>query len=1063
MEENSKKIQPKKTKSLMGITMKILLFSLFISLLPISAQNLLTQSSVNNVVVNDANNYITFTNTAWATTEADLYKRNAELSSKRNELLRKEQVNKDDIERYKKHSAGDPAGVLTKRLEEENKNIKMEMEKIDLEIEKITLERRKNTLEKQRISSEKHNNIANIKENEKKIKEKEKEIKKVEEKIKEKEKEIEENVEGSDWFGINKTIETFFENLLSKIIRAVLFVIHLIIQLVYGIIYYMVVFFEALIDFVLDPKFITEDLGGFTTAKFVKGTAQIVANLCNMVYLFILLFIAMATIVSISGFDYKKLLVKLVFAALLTNFSLVISGIVVDFSQVIMYTIVDGVKERKLADTHEPDYSWEENTFTLGTDILDSLRRNLQDKNKKDSEKDEKTESDAVSTESSVANLFEKYNNDKFSLYELLSHLLYFIMLTIFAFILAITLFVIAGILMIRIVVLWILLILSPAAFLFSVMDSTKKHWTTWWTKLTQYAFIGPILVFFLWLTDYIARVTKFDRIEPGKEFEAGTNITVPFGEKLAEFFRDNLPDLFKLIILTIVLWSGILIASSFSIKGVGTLKSWGSGMGKGLLKGIGRVPTALKMLGLGYLGYKIGKKEDEAEMLEKKGGATNLLAAKVRRDEIEKMKKNKERTSKFFAVTSPTAWKRATANYLKSADKNYWGDMDKALHEFSPAVKRAKRHQINLAKEGTKRDIGNAGEALEELGPKWKEEYDQINRRRDQIRNDPTSNDVPMLEEEIRGHEKDLKKYEDAMTPLIEFISEKTGFDKKQKNEIQEEFWETFKQDSMPENLVDHVGINIKGGKIRPVGYLLDRAGTLAGREKEKEISWIEGKKGATEKEKEIREKLEELKKAGVPSEEVRRRVEKLEGSQKDLVAGIRRLGESDREMGRFVNELVSKFGNIKDVIQHLKDQYPEDEVINALRASDKAAEQTHNLYMTGRTKYNPLKRKMDFANEAQREEAIISKVKKWTPHDIGKIDPQMFEFNDEAAIKSFAKGVKWEGTENINWGNFRGQTIQSSRQALIANEGRLRTDVDLNQQAYFDNFMNKLKEGST
>ena len=52
-----------------------------------------------------------------------------------------------------------------------------------------------------------------------------------------------------------------------------------------------------------------------------------------------------------------------------------------------------------------------------------------------------------------------------------------------------------------RLVMLWILIVLSPLAFLLNVLPQTQKYASQWWTEFGNHVVVGPILAFFLWLS----------------------------------------------------------------------------------------------------------------------------------------------------------------------------------------------------------------------------------------------------------------------------------------------------------------------------------------------------------------------------------------------------------------------------------------------------------------------------------------------------------------------------------------------------------------------------------
>ena len=62
-----------------------------------------------------------------------------------------------------------------------------------------------------------------------------------------------------------------------------------------------------------------------------------------MFFVVILLLIAFGTILGIEQYEWKKLLIKFVFAAILVNFSRVIAALIIDAAQVVMITFLNGV------------------------------------------------------------------------------------------------------------------------------------------------------------------------------------------------------------------------------------------------------------------------------------------------------------------------------------------------------------------------------------------------------------------------------------------------------------------------------------------------------------------------------------------------------------------------------------------------------------------------------------------------------------------------------------------------------------------------------------------------
>lgn len=180
----------------------------------------------------------------------------------------------------------------------------------------------------------------------------------------------------------------------------------------------------------------------------------IVRDLCNMFFVVILLVIAFGTVLKIETYHYKRLLPKLLLMALLINFSKTIAGLFIDISQVIMLTFVAG-----FAVTGAANF-----VNLLGIEKLMTI-----------------SGYNEVTSNAALAGSY--------------------VLALIMAIIALIVVTIITIILFLRIVALWILVILSPFAYLFSIIPTTQKYAQQWWAQFTKYVIVGPVLSFFIWLS----------------------------------------------------------------------------------------------------------------------------------------------------------------------------------------------------------------------------------------------------------------------------------------------------------------------------------------------------------------------------------------------------------------------------------------------------------------------------------------------------------------------------------------------------------------------------------
>jgi hypothetical protein len=198
-----------------------------------------------------------------------------------------------------------------------------------------------------------------------------------------------------------------------------------------------------LFDLTIDQDFFRALIGN-------EGLYQgwvIVRDILNMFFMLILLFSAFATIFQVEKYHLRKIIIMLVIMALLVNFSFPITRFIIDFSNSAMYFLVE--------------YTGGGSTVVGNFTNLGGVLR------------------EASSINSEFSALFLNI---------------------IFLFIMFCTMIAIGLNLLIRILALAILIILSPAGFVFAFFPSTKNVANDWWSALFKYAILGPVMVFFLYL-----------------------------------------------------------------------------------------------------------------------------------------------------------------------------------------------------------------------------------------------------------------------------------------------------------------------------------------------------------------------------------------------------------------------------------------------------------------------------------------------------------------------------------------------------------------------------------
>jgi len=176
----------------------------------------------------------------------------------------------------------------------------------------------------------------------------------------------------------------------------------------------------------------------------------LVRDVANIGFILGLIWIGLATAIGWAGFQTKKAFVWLLVMALLINFTPLICGIVVDLANLLTNFFLEGMTQWETLNTVYGN-QWDALKASLGSLDWEPLAR--------------------------------------------------LAILVVFGFVAGFTLLLYAALLAVRIIAIWILVILSPLAFVAYIFTTTRKWFYTWWNQLLQWAFIGAIGGFFLYLS----------------------------------------------------------------------------------------------------------------------------------------------------------------------------------------------------------------------------------------------------------------------------------------------------------------------------------------------------------------------------------------------------------------------------------------------------------------------------------------------------------------------------------------------------------------------------------
>jgi len=174
----------------------------------------------------------------------------------------------------------------------------------------------------------------------------------------------------------------------------------------------------------------------------------------NMLFILGLAYIGLMTALDLSSFNTKKTFTNLLLIALLINFTPIICGAIVDGSNIIANFFISGVSYDEAKDALKSK---------MGLDAMLSWD-------------------------------FEKNVSELMNIFGVL----------IFGLVLMVVFALFALLLLVRIIMLWFLVILSPIAFFAWIFDSSKKYFKMWWDLFIKWATIIVPAGFFLYLSTHV-------------------------------------------------------------------------------------------------------------------------------------------------------------------------------------------------------------------------------------------------------------------------------------------------------------------------------------------------------------------------------------------------------------------------------------------------------------------------------------------------------------------------------------------------------------------------------
>ncbi len=263
---------------------------------------------------------------------------------------------------------------------------------------------------------------------------------------------------------------------------------------------------------VLDPVLMNSIFSTTTADKALYDMWVFIRDILNLLFVFVLLFSAFATIFQIQKYHLLKsnTLVMVILMAILVNFSWPITRVIIDAGNVAMFYLLDALVSNVPAGA--PKGNWFFGSLVDGTGIIHMI---------------------ALDGAEQQA-LYDK------------AHVTDQIASGVFLMFYAITFLAIGAIFIVRIAMFVILLIFSSVGFVASIFPGTQKFADMWWDALIKWTIIGPLMVFMVYIsTIFIVQMQSISRTMHG------------FGVSDNRLVGDGIVYSAGIVIL----WAGILVA----------------------------------------------------------------------------------------------------------------------------------------------------------------------------------------------------------------------------------------------------------------------------------------------------------------------------------------------------------------------------------------------------------------------------------------------------------------------------------------------------------------------
>jgi len=343
--------------------------------------------------------------------------------------------------------------------------------------------------------------------------------------------------------------------------------------------------------------------GSQTIQEFWRFTR----DMLNFVYILVLLAIAFSTIVGMEQYGMRKLLPKLLYSALLVNFSLLIAGSFIQVANVMCTTALQGLGgDAKCGDPANIDGSAKETPgSTLSLALAQSSLIEKAISIKKDEALIDVFGIKVGSRPGGFEGAMQLTGEGETMLQNNIQVVAEGYVRIVFVGMFCVSLIALALMLGVRVGMLMILLVLAPVPFALGIVPQAESYAKQWWSKFIQYTFFLPVVIFLLVLSIRLVDLG----MGTGKEGSKGIFQELIYGNNAggAGGAGDMLFTFANMFFISLFIVMSIIVAKSMGILGAGAAVGFAKKMTMGTAKGAFMPAKFAAKESAGYLGRKSG------------------------------------------------------------------------------------------------------------------------------------------------------------------------------------------------------------------------------------------------------------------------------------------------------------------------------------------------------------------------------------------------------------------------------------------------------------------------